>query len=185
MRKCSKVQDIPKNHRQWWVLILAHTSSIIYVWHKTSVVPHWYRQPLACCDLQCDHVLCVLASILSVHHSLGALGSQAYNCRVMAQLYVSGLSPGTWGCESLSKEQCWCAMLATALTNIPFSQRPSLARLPICPSGWQGPAPCCCLDPRASRRAAGDPCSAAPDTAPPSPPRRNTTPARHNGDAFT
>lgn len=61
---------------------------------------------------------------------------------------------------------------------LPFYRWPSSARLPTSPSGWRGHAPWCCLGPRVSWRAAGDPCSAAHDTAPPWPQRQNTTPVR-------
>lgn len=92
-------------------------------------------------------------------------------------------SHGSSACQrSLTEPHWWIiklrAVKSHSLTPIPFFQRPFPARLPISPSGWQGPALCCCRDPRASSWAAGDPCLAAPDTAPPSPPRQNTTPAR-------
>lgn len=41
-----------------------------------------------------NHILCVPASTVSVHHSLSALGLEAYKCRVMAQVRVS--SPSLW-----------------------------------------------------------------------------------------
>lgn len=40
-------------------------------------------------DLQCNRILCVLASTLSLHHWLSALGLEAFNRTVMAQVCVS------------------------------------------------------------------------------------------------
>lgn len=40
-------------------------------------------------DLQCNCILCVLASALSLHHWLSALGLEAFNHTVMAQVCVS------------------------------------------------------------------------------------------------
>lgn len=68
-----------------------------------------------------------------------------------------------------------------ALAHIPFSQQTSPAPTPTCPSGWPGPARCCCLGPQVSQPRAAGPCSAAPGRAPPWPPRLNTTPARSRG----
>lgn len=107
------------------------------------------------------HPVCVLASALSSQRSLSELGLVMVDCRDL-------------------NLKLWIIRLREITDSIPFFQQPSPAPIPTSPSGWWGPALCCCLDPRASSWAAGDPCSTAPDTAPLLPPGQNTTPARQH-----
>lgn len=70
---------------------LVHWFTLHYLHMRQDHCCSTLRQPLSCCDLQCNHIL---ARTPSVHHSLAPLGLDACNCRVMAQVYVSGLLLG-------------------------------------------------------------------------------------------
>lgn len=161
-RSSEKEENFPNNDREWWVFILAHR-----VTFSSTAVPHWHRHPLSCYVephpvRPCQH--CVRTPFI-ISAGIRGLQVQSHGSSACQQSLSLGLE----------------AVNDWALANIPFSQRPSPARIPTCPSGLRGPAQCCCRDPRASWWAADDPCSAAPGRAPPSPPRQNTTPERNNG----
>ena len=152
----------------------SHIGPIIYCMHlstvhirdKTTVVPRWLR-PAVIYSVTTSWVRPCQHAVLTPFIISSGLEAYTHTQSHSSSVCQRSLS-GTWS---------W---ISASLNAVPFSQQPSPAPPPISPSGWRGPAPCCCPDPRALWRGAADPCSSAPDTAPPSPRRQNTTPARNN-----